>query len=144
MKVQTFLVMQSVYNGNRYLEPDDLEQREKILVHYPYSVIVEGEHNEFDNLRKWIERNISKDGLNEIYYGKIDYDYGFAEFFLSDQSLAEKLTLVVPNIYTTYPHSTLPGKICKSDGTKKWIINTPEDLSAIVYPSQEEQAPDNT
>lgn len=135
MKVQSFEYMQTVYGGNRDLEPNDLRKREKLLTKYKYSVIVEGEHMEYDNLHKWIKQNISSDSIKEIYYGKTDYDYGFVEFFFEEKEQEEKLRLTVPKIYTCYPFSN-PPKICKSDGSQNSIEYTLSDKDAIVYPAE--------
>ncbi|MBX7154864.1 MAG: hypothetical protein K1X91_07850 [Bacteriodetes bacterium] len=137
MKVQSFEYMRTIYGGNRDLEPDDLKEREKLLTEYKYSVIVEGEHMEYDNLHKWMKQNIQTEPVEEIHYGKTDYDYGFVEFFLAEKIQEEKLRLAVPNIYTTYPFSNPPGKICKSDGSDKDIEYTPTDKNAIVYSADE-------
>ena len=129
--------MQTVYGGNRDLEPNDLEERKSLLTKYKYSVIIECGHMEYDNLHKWIKQNIQVDSFKEIYYGKTDYDYGFVEFFLSEKIQEEKMRLAVPNIYTTYPFSSPPGKVCKSDSSEKDIEYTPADKNAIVYPADE-------
>lgn len=137
MKVQSFQFMQSVYGGNRDLEPDDLEERNKLLAKCKYSVIVEGEHTEFDNLHKWIKQNLGLDSVENIYYGKTGYDYGFAEFFLEDKIHEESLREAIPNIYTTYAFSYPSGGICKSDGSGVNIDYTPADKNAIIYPADE-------
>lgn len=137
MKVQSFKYMQTVYGSIRDLEPDDLEERNKLLTEYKYSVIVECGHMEYDNLHKWMKENLQTGPVKEIYYGKTDYDYGFAEFFLAEKIQAEKLRLAVPNIYTTYPFLNPPGRICKSDGYDKDIEYTLADKNAIVYPAAE-------
>jgi hypothetical protein len=138
MKVQSFPFMQAAYATNRGLGPDDLEERKQLLTKYKYSVIVECEHLEFDNLNRWIKRNIAPEGVEIIYYGKTDYDYGFAEVFVADREHEEKLRLAVPNIYTTYPGSYPPGKVCKTDGGGAVIEYTPTDRNAIVYPADKE------
>ncbi len=129
--------MKTLYGGNRDLEPDDLEERKNLLTKYEYSVIVEGGHMEFDNLYKWIKQNIGENSIKEIYYGKIDYDYGFAEFFFTEKVHEEKLRIAVPNIYTIYPNSYPPGKIIKSNGSQEHIHYTTEDKDAIIYPVDE-------
>ena len=137
MKVQSFQYMQTIYGGNRGLEPKDLDDRNKLLTEYKYSVIVEGEHMEFDNLHKWIKQNIDSDKVEDIYYGKTNYDYGFAEFFVSEKIYEEKLSFAVQNIYTVYPDSFPPSKICKTNGSEKDIEYSPSDKNAIVYPADE-------
>lgn len=139
MKVQSFEYMQTCYGGNRPLDLDDLLEREKLLTKYKYTVIVEGEYMEYDNLNKWIKQHIQTDAIDEIYYGKIAYNYGFVEFFLAENIDEEKLRLVVPDIYTTYPLANLHGKICKSDDSDKDIEYNPTDTNAIVYPADEKE-----
>ena len=133
MRVQSFEYMRTVYGGNRDLEPDDLQEREKLLTEFKYSVIVECEHMEYDNLHKWIKQNIQTEPIKEIYYGKTDYNYGFVEFFLTEKMQEENLRLTVPNIYTTYPFSNPSGKICKSNGSDNKIEYTPREKNTIVY-----------
>jgi hypothetical protein len=131
MKVQSFEYMQTVYGGNRDLEPDDLKGRQGLLTKYKYSVIIEGSHVEFDNLNSWIKQNINADPLKEIYYGKTDYDCGFAEYFVNEKIHEEKLKFAVKNIYTTWGNGT----ISKSEGSS--ISDVPyssNDKDAIVYP----------
>lgn len=135
MKVQSFEQMQAEYNsGSRGLEPNDLEERKTLLSKYPYSAIVEGEHSEFDNLRKWIKEHIGENRIESIYYGKTGYDYGFAEFFVPEKTDEELLKLAIPDIYTIYPHAYPSRLICKSDG---YGIDIPYDVSnenALIYP----------
>ena len=134
MKVQTFQYMQTVYGGNRDIELDDLKERNKLLTKYKYSLIIEGSHIEFDNLNAWIKQNISSDPLKEIYYGKTDYDYGFAEYFINDKIHEEKLIFAVKNIYTTWGNGT----ISKSDGSSiSDVPYSPDYKDAIVYPYDE-------
>lgn len=134
MKVQTFQYMQTVYGDNRDIELDDLVERNKLLTKYKYSVIIEGSHIEFDNLNAWIKQNISSAPLKEIYYGKTDYDYGFAEYYIDDKIHEEKLILAVKNIYTTWGNGT----ISKSDGSSiSDVPYSPDDIDAIVYPYDE-------
>lgn len=135
MKIQSFETMKTFYGGNRDLEDDDLQEREILLSNYRYSVIVECEHMELDNLMNWIEQNLKTESVKYIYYGKIAYDYGFVEFFFLEKIKEEKLRQVVPNIYTTYPFSHPSGKILKSDGYDKVIDYIPTDKNAIVYPA---------
>lgn len=135
MKVQSFEYMRTFYGGNRDLELDDLEERKKLLSEYKYSVIVECEHLEYDNLHNWIKQNIQTDPVKEIYYGKVDYNYGFVEFFVRGKIQEAKLRLAVPHIYTTYPLSNPPMRILKSDGSNKVIVYNPNDKEAIVYPA---------
>lgn len=133
MKVQPFEYMRTFYSGNRDLEPEDLEERKKLLTEYKYSVIVECGHMEYDNLHKWLKQNIQTNLIKEIYYGKIDYDYGFVEFFLPEKMQETKLRLAIPNIYTAYSFPNSPGRILKSDGCDKVVEYDPNDKEAIVY-----------
>ena len=126
--------MQTVYGDRRDIDLDDLDERNKLLTKYKYSVIIEGSHIEFDNLNAWIKQNISLDPLKEIYYGKTGYDYGFAEYFINDKMHEEKLIFAVKNIYTTWAN----GIISKSDGSGiSDVPYSPDDIDAIVYPYDE-------
>ncbi len=137
MKIQSFQYMLTVYGGNRDIEPQDLQERKNLLSKFKYSVIVEGDFMEFDNLFKWIKQNIGADSVEDIFYGKTDYDYGFAEFFIAEKKHDEKLRLAVPNIYTVYPAAYPSGMISKSDGNKSFVEYSTSDKNAIIYPIDE-------
>jgi hypothetical protein len=116
---------------NRGLEFDDLERRKELLSKYKFSVITEGEFGEFDNLHKWIEKNINENGLEVICYGKTGYDFGFVEFFVSEKEQEEKLRNVIPNIFTTYPTA----RICKSEGYDITIDYDRSNKDAVIFPA---------
>lgn len=111
MKVSTFSEMIREYEV-RPIDKDDFEERERLLSTYKYSVIFEGDFMEFDNVEKWLKDELSIEANNYIFYGKLDYDYGFFEFFFSSEILANKLTNILPDIFTKYPN----GSTMKSDG----------------------------
>ncbi|MBA3283635.1 MAG: hypothetical protein H0U27_01065 [Nitrosopumilus sp.] len=134
MKVQSFEHMRAVYSDLKDLEILDRGERNNLLDQYKYSVIIEGGHVEFDNLNTWIKQNITTYPIKEIYYGKTDYDYGFAEFFINDKIDEEKLKFAAQNIYTTWGNGT----ISKSDGSSiSDIAYSTYDKDAIVYPYDE-------
>lgn len=134
MKVQSFENMRKVYSDNNDLDIIDLKERKELLTKFKYSVIIEGSHIEFDNLNDWIRQNISTEPLKEIYYGKTDYDYGFAEYFVNEKIDEEKLTFAVKNIYTTWGNGT----ISKSDGSSITdILYSSDNKDAIIYPYDE-------
>lgn len=135
MKSQSLEYMQALYKNNRGLEPADLEKRKNLLTQYKYSVIIEGSHLEFDNLDRWIKQNISVDPLEAIYYGKTDYDYGFAEFFVKEESHVEQLRFAVEYLYSTWGD----GAIFKTNGSNMPDIPyATDDKDAIVYPYHED------
>jgi hypothetical protein len=134
MKVQSFENMRAIYREINDLKSVDRSERNELLKQFKYSVIIEGSHIEFDNLNTWLKQNVSEHPLKEIFYGKIDYDYGFAEFFVNEKIEEEKLKFAAKNIYTTWANAT----ISKSDGS--WISDvpySPDDKDAIVYPYDE-------
>jgi len=132
MKVRSFQEMLIEYNITD-LDSDDKKEREKTLSKLKYSVIVEGEWTEFDNLDKWVKNNLNIDTITDLFYGKTDYDYGFREIFFEREECATKLTNVIPNIYTIYPKSNIPNDICKSDGYQKSVNYDPVFKDAIVF-----------
>ena len=116
MKVSTFLEMIHEYEV-RPIDNDDLEERKKLLGSNEYSVIFEGEFMEFDNAVKWLKDELSMEAINYIFYGKLDYNYGFFEFFFSREIDANKFATILPNIFTTYPNGTT----LKSNGLDNYI-----------------------
>ncbi len=113
MKSQSLEYMLTFYSNNRGLEPADLEKRKNLLAKYKYSVIIEGSHLEFDNLERWIKQNISVDPLEEINFGKTDYNYGFAEYFVKEEAQEAHLKFAVEHIYTTWGN----GAVFKTNGS---------------------------
>lgn len=135
MKVQSFEQMQTEYSrGSRGLEMDDLEERKALLSQYAYSVIVEGEYAEFENLETWISETIGKNRIESMYYGKTGYDYGFAEFFVPGKTDEELLIRVIPDIYTIYSHAYPSALICRSDGYDTHISYDLSNKNALIYP----------
>lgn len=130
MKISSFQDMLLEY-GISDLDPDDNIARKEMLSQYKYTVILEGEFMEFDNLEKWIKINFNKDSVISLFYGKTGYNYGFAEYFFEDQNQALSATKAIPNIYTFYPSSHKPNHICRSDGYGKEVEYSAEDKDAI-------------
>ena len=135
MRIQSFEEMCQEYG--RSLDSEDLAERTEMLTKYSYSIIIEGEWMEFDNLDKWMKQNIPTIPVENIGYGKTGYDFGFFEFFFIEKESVEKLTQVIPNIYTIYPASNIPNHTCKSNGYDISIDYDPTNKEAIVYPPKE-------
>jgi len=100
MNVRSYTEMLQEY-GIEDLEADDKEDRKKMLTRYNYSVIFEGDFLEFDNVEAWVKKNIVSDPLNFLFYGKLGYNYGFFEIFLTDPKYVEELSNAIPNIMTS-------------------------------------------
>ena len=77
-------------------------ERELLLSKYNYSIILEGEFTELENLESWIYENIDINEIESIYYDKIDYNYCFVEYFFSSEINALKTQDVIPMIFSTY------------------------------------------
>lgn len=134
MRVRDFIQLEEAYKDTvRGIDPDDIEKRNVLLVKYASSVIVEGVWFELKNLEKWAKENLHETLVDQVWYGKTGYDFGFVEYFFNDQVNAEKFAAVISKIYTTYPNSYPPGEICRSEGYDKHILYDPADLTAIVY-----------
>jgi uncharacterized radical SAM superfamily protein len=114
------------------LDASDLEFRKKLQKIYKCSIIVEGGDNEIQNLLKWIKTNLGE-SLEDIFYGKIDYNFHFAEFFLNSEIDLESIIKVIPKIYTTYQNSHPPGRILKSDGSLVDVEYRISDIEAIIF-----------
>jgi hypothetical protein len=116
MKLSTFSEMIQEYEV-RPIDSDDLEERKKLLCSHKYSVIFEGDFLEFDCLQLWIKENISNDPIVFLFYGKLDYDYGYFELFLNEQSHLEKVMTMIPGLFTTYPN----GKESRTNGNSQTL-----------------------
>lgn len=97
----------------RPIDPEDFEQRELLLTTHKYTVIFEGDFLEFDNAESWVKKELDLATINFIFYGKLDYDYGFFEFFFSNEADAKRFSDKVPDIYTRYPN----GSVSKTKGS---------------------------
>ncbi len=134
MRVQTFEELLFAYNKTMSgIDRADIINRNEMLTRYKYSVIVEGEWSEFENLEKWIKINFDIDSFEQIWYGKTGYDYGFVEYFVNNERGSSDLQLAIPNIFTVYPNSYPPGQILKSDGYGKDIIYDSSNKEAIIF-----------
>lgn len=105
--------------GTTGIGDDDLAEREKKLSNLKYSVIVEGNFLEYNNAEKWIVDNLNIKTIESVFFGKLAYDYGFIEYFFSNESDSKKFRSVIPNLYTTYTD----GSCSKSDGYDKNVVN---------------------
>ena len=134
MRVLNFTELENEYHQTfSSLDTDDINERNKLLISLPYSVIVECDWLEFENLEKWAKENIDENPLERIGYGKTAYDFGCFEYFFKDERNATNFSKVVPQIFTTYPNSYPPNHICKSDGYDNHIDYDPTDTSSIIY-----------
>lgn len=95
MEIQSFQYLRTQYGGNGDLETEDLRKRQELLSRYGFYVVVEGFFEEFGNLEVWIKQNIGEGYVESIFYGKTDYDYGFAEYFIKEEKHVEKLRQAV-------------------------------------------------
>lgn len=135
MRVRTHEELLKEYDpklGGRGLDADDVNERDVLLLNHQYSVIVEGDFRELENLEKWIKTNIDENSLPQIWYGKTDYDYGFVEYFLKEEKDATALHLIVPNIYTEYLYAN-PPRISKTNGAQAEIIYDSQNKEAVVF-----------
>ncbi|MGX7666654.1 hypothetical protein [Flavobacterium pedocola] len=107
------------------------EERNQLLSQYKYSIILEGEFTELENLEKWIKKNIGIEVLESIYYDKIDYDYCFVEYFFSIEKHALETQNVIPKIFSTYANSYPSASICRTNGNKEFI-NYNANMSNII------------
>ncbi len=111
MRLSTYSEMVHEYKV-RPIDSDDLEEREKLILRNKHSIIFEGDFLEFDNLELWVKQNVSTDPIVFLFYGKLAYDYGYFEVFTNEQSYFDKLTAIIPTLFTTYPS----GKTSKTNG----------------------------
>ena len=132
MRTQTYEQMLPEYDFQDGLDPDDAEEREKLLLQYPYSVIVEGAFMEIDSLQRWIDEHLPTPPPS-MFYSKTGYDFGFWEFFSADPDIARRLGEVVPLIYTVFPMAFPSPLTVRTNSYDEWIDHDPQDPTAIVY-----------
>lgn len=133
MRIQTFEELTEAYSGpNCSLDNDDISERNRLLNKQLYTVIVEGGWLELESLEKWANENINEMPLQQVWYGKLAYDFGCTEYFFIEQENANAFARAVPNIYTSYPNSNTPGLVCKSYGYDIDIPYDPKDPESIL------------
>jgi hypothetical protein len=130
MRTQTYTQMLKEY-GEGYWDPGDELERNEMLPKYKCSLIIEGSYMEFDNLHKWINKNIGADG-ETLYYSKTGYDFCFIEIFSNNIDYIFKINDVVPRIYTTYPNAHPKPLTERSVGYDKHVSYKEGDKDAIV------------
>jgi hypothetical protein len=131
MRTQTYTQMLKEY-GEGYWDPGDEMERNETLPKYNYSLIVEGEYMELDNLNKWIKKNIGEDYGETIYYSKTGYDFCFIEIFSNHSDYIFKIEEAVPRIYSTYPNAHPKPLIERSVGYDDHVKYKEGDEDAIV------------
>jgi hypothetical protein len=137
MRVQSF--------SNLLLEYDiidlvyDDSERTALLENLPFSVIVEGEWTELENLEKWISISLDRSEIKELFHVKTGYDFGFTEYFFADSISMEATIQAIPRIYTLYPHSLTPEQACRSIGYESYEYHDSTDKTAIIFPPDEEK-----
>jgi len=90
--------------GITALEESDQRDRSDMLVRFPYTVLFEGHYFEYDSIQNWYRQNISLEPIPFLFYGKLDYDYGFFEFFFDDPVVAGRISALIPGFYSIYPN----------------------------------------
>jgi hypothetical protein len=132
MRVISFIEMLQAYEKTE-LDQDDQVARKEMLLKLPFSFIVEGGYKEQENLEKWIKSKIGNDKVVFLYYGKIGYDFGNAEYFFEHEDEAMKVREIVPDIYTLYPHSRTPAKAFRTIGFENEVELDPNNKKAIIF-----------
>jgi hypothetical protein len=131
MRVLSFEEMMLALQPHEF-GPDNRTPREATLFTYPFSIIVEGSHQELDNLEIWIKQNAGSDEFAFLYYEKTGYNFGIGEYFFQTKEYALKATEATPNIYTRYPHSLTSDRAFKSLGYEAEVEYDPADGKAII------------
>jgi hypothetical protein len=123
---------QLILDYGLFLESESIECREMNIQKFRYSIIVEGNYHEIENIESWIKTNFNETEFEKIGYGKIAYDHGYVEYFFDNDKLFFKLEKVVPKIYTTYRNAIPKEIISKSEGWDNQIIYDSIDDEAII------------
>ncbi|MFT3674293.1 MAG: hypothetical protein QM781_00200 [Chitinophagaceae bacterium] len=103
MLLRSFDEMLVAY-GITVLEESDQTDRSAMLIRLPNSVLFEGEYCEYDSIQNWYRQNISPVPIPFLFYGKLDYDYGFFELFFADPVIARRISALIPGFYSIYPN----------------------------------------
>ncbi len=90
MRISNYKTCIEKYSNSKSAERWDSEndaEREDMLSLFDFSLILEGDVLEWIMAKTWAENNISKktELWDEIFFGKIDYDYGFFEFYFKEK-----------------------------------------------------------
>jgi hypothetical protein len=104
-------------------------ERNQFLIKNSYSIILEGEFLELENLEKWINKNIILESPASIYYDKVDYNYCFVEYFFFKKNNVIETEKVISKIFTTYASS----KTLRTNGKSDDVEYNSEILNAIVF-----------
>jgi hypothetical protein len=98
--------------------------REDALQRFSHSVIFQGDILEHDEAKKWCtaefgpENSDSKSGnWTWLFYSKTGYDYGFFEYFFSEENEKKKFEDIVESLAADYPN----GQRLRTDGPGKVI-----------------------
>jgi len=116
MRVSTFPQMFKEYEV-RPMDTDELTERSTLLGQGKFSVIFEGDFLETDTVRSWLKQELGIEEPYFIFYGKLDYDYGYFEFFFSKENDAISLAEVLPKMYTLF----LNGLMMRTDGIGNYL-----------------------
>lgn len=124
MKINNFEECIKVYGTDGVLDERDSQDRLKNLKDYPFALVIEGNYLEHDMAAQWLKNNIGlqDEEWQELWYGKIAYDYGFWEFFFKNQKTLDSFKNAVPTFYA----ETVTGK-WRTDGYENHIDIKDED-----------------
>jgi hypothetical protein len=84
------------------------EQRNVFLVRLPYSVQVATTSLEMDFAEKWLLEKCGEKGVNweRFFYGKIHYNFGYAEYFFQNELDSTSFINEIPKIFAVFPDGT--------------------------------------
>ena len=119
MKTATLEECNSAYDWTDGRGPKfEREARREALENFPFSIIVEGNYDEFDVAENWLKSMFGAEGEQwlKIWYSKTDYDYGFWELFFK----SEKEREVFRSEVTSFAVEA-KGKKWRTDGSTKDI-----------------------
>lgn len=123
MKISTYKNCITAYTDGWSGWEDNFDiEREDSLKTFPHSIIVEGDTTEIDQAIMWCVKFIGQPDLTSdlvylknstgelkeikrfkegnwksFFYGKVNYDYGFCEFFFKEKKSLEKFQGEVPH-----------------------------------------------
>jgi hypothetical protein len=117
MLLRSFDEMLTAY-GIDELEKSDQADRSGMLMLCPYAVLFEGSYDEYYGIQNWYNQNIRVYSIPFFFYGKLDYDYGFFEFFFDDPAIAQRIAELIPGFYSIYPN----GKRMRTAGYDTLIV----------------------
>jgi len=100
MRINSFATFSNFYSDG-FLNEFDNVNRTQLLQEYPFSIMVEGDVWEHEMAVNWLSSKFPNESKHwfAMWYGKTDYDYGFTEYFFSNDLELKSFESAIPNFH---------------------------------------------